>query len=572
MLQVTISGVGLDNKSITWCSNLVAVDSDLKESWNFWNPAIPLRGILEFWNPVIPYHTTDTGILGEQIHQSLLRYSTTTTTQAIAKTLCIVDTDIKHYVTKQFLQVQQPVESDLEKYKDESNNSATAQAKSTVNKKPRFLFLTTPLYHQTPQSRIVFNPPLETQSETPRTSGNPHFWNQYKENTSTWEQPPAQNPAEPAFPLTEETAILQPSGLNNKGKQPALASGKHSNMQTPTPLNITSNTSPINQIMLEKFSEEEDNAYLWIAKAKKAITVNNWDDDRAIQDYYTVAQVLNQFIKGLQNSILRSVRPHHLANLQDTITLACDFEFTEQEPELQEPIDHHNGEKITTTDTYSNRIKKDHGPKSRKPISATKILAKHNIPISHISKSTTPICTTSSNYYQLPPMTQAISHYPTPSYSPSRPRAIDYNQGWRNSNNNQVQTNTPTRYLNQASYLGLTKDQGRDVEQISKPSKQTKSNIPPATITENTTLATIFSFNIDNLNTHSLFSETAINQNKPITTLYTDARVGGINIKLILDSRSAVDHATTARIITVNRNTKTPIGEIDNFSFKINGI
>ncbi|KAG9296656.1 hypothetical protein G9A89_009915 [Geosiphon pyriformis] len=30
MLQMTISGVGLDNKPITWCSNLVAVDSDLK--------------------------------------------------------------------------------------------------------------------------------------------------------------------------------------------------------------------------------------------------------------------------------------------------------------------------------------------------------------------------------------------------------------------------------------------------------------------------------------------------------------------------------------------------------------
>ncbi|KAG9296292.1 hypothetical protein G9A89_014884 [Geosiphon pyriformis] len=193
-----------------------------------------------------------------------------------------------------------------------------------------------------------------------------------------------------------------------------------------------------------------------------------------------------------------------------------------------------------------------------------------------------------------------------------RPRAIDYNQEWRNPNNNQIQTNsglfrpisrgsaqsrpTPTGYPNQASYLGLMENQSfdkstpveeGDIERIFQPSKQTKSNIPPATITEDTTLATIFPFDIDNLNTHSLFSGAAINQDKPITALYTDARVGGIDIKLILNSGSAgsiitkqlmdqlgcqVDHAATAQIITVDGNTKTPIGEIDNFPFEINGI
>ncbi|KAG9298561.1 hypothetical protein G9A89_018920 [Geosiphon pyriformis] len=125
-------------------------------------------------------------------------------------------------------------------------------------------------------------------------------------------------------------------------------------------------------------------------------------------------------------------------------------------------------------------------------------------------------------------------------------------------------------------------DQGFD-----KSTPQTKSNILPATITEDTTLAAIFPFDINNLNTHSLFSGAAINQDKPIMALYTDVRVGGIDIKLILDSGSAgsiitkqlidqlnhqVDCATTAQIITADGNTKTPIGEIDNFLFEINGI
>ncbi|KAG9298564.1 hypothetical protein G9A89_018923 [Geosiphon pyriformis] len=122
---------------------------------------------------------TDTGRLREQIHQSLLRYSTATTTQAIAETLCIINTDIKYYVAQRFPQVQQPVESDPEKYENKSNNPITAQAKFMVNKKLRVLFPTTPSYYQTSQSRIVFNPPLETQSETSQTPGNPHSWNQH---------------------------------------------------------------------------------------------------------------------------------------------------------------------------------------------------------------------------------------------------------------------------------------------------------------------------------------------------------------------------------------------------------
>ncbi|KAG9299804.1 hypothetical protein G9A89_013164 [Geosiphon pyriformis] len=183
------------------------------------------------------------------------------------------------------------------------------------------------------------------------------------------------------------------------------------------------------------------------------------------------------------------------------------------------------------------------------------------------------------NYYQPPPITQTIPYYQTSPYSLSRPRAIDYNQGWKNLNNNQVQTNSgPSQPMLHASYLGFIKDQGFD-----KSTPQTKSNISPATITEDTTLAAIFLFDINNLNTHSLFSGAAINQDKSITALYTNARIREIDIKLILDSGSAgsiitkqlmdqLDCAATTQIITADGNTKTLIGEINNFSFKINGI
>ncbi|KAG9291700.1 hypothetical protein G9A89_022119 [Geosiphon pyriformis] len=71
-----------------------------------------------------------------------------------------------------------------------------------------------------------------------------------------------------------------------------------------------------------------------------------------------------------------------------------------------------------------------------------------------------------------------------------------------------------------------------------------------------------------------LFSR-AVLEAKPITVMYTDAKVEGQSIKLILDSDQLdhrVDQAANAKIITADRATKTSIGKIDNFPFEVNGI
>ncbi|KAG9301074.1 hypothetical protein G9A89_015810 [Geosiphon pyriformis] len=112
------------------------------------------------------------------------------------------------------------------------------------------------------------------------------------------------------------------------------------------------------------------------------------------------------------------------------------------------------------------------------------------------------------------------------------------------------------------------------------------SNIPPATITEDKSLATIFSFEFEKTTAMPLFSGATL-EAKPITAMYTDAKVEGQFIKLIFDSSSAgsiitrqlmdqlgyqVDRTASARIITADRVTKTPIGKINDFFFKVNGI
>ncbi|KAG9303552.1 hypothetical protein G9A89_018448 [Geosiphon pyriformis] len=90
-----------------------------------------------------------------------------------------------------------------------------------------------------------------------------------------------------------------------------------------------------------------------------------------------------------------------------------------------------------------------------------------------------------------------------------------------------------------------------------------------ATITENKLLDAIFPFELEKLLAMPLFSG-AILKEKPITTMYTNAKVDSHLIKLILDSRSA--STVNAQIIMADEATKTPISEIDNFSIEVNSI
>ncbi|KAG9290552.1 hypothetical protein G9A89_020922 [Geosiphon pyriformis] len=389
---------------------------------------------------------TDTGRLGKQIYQSLLGYSTATITRAITETLRIINTDIKYYVAQQFPQIQQPVKSDPEEYENESNNPITVQAKSMNCIQP-----------------IPRNSVRNTMNSWKSTPLESTQLNQITRRIRI--APPAQNLVESASLLIEETAILQPIGSSDKGKQPALAPEEHSNTWTPIPLNITSNTPPINRIMayrdiakLEKFFGEEDNAYSWITDAEKAITTNGWNDD------YTI-QALLFFLTRTTNSCL-----------QDTIALAHNFESTEQEVNHIQAINLAIN-RTSNIDAKITQLSEKLTQKIEQPRYQQNMVPQYSIPQNQLPLYTQQVSYTQpplQNYYQPPPMTQTIPHYQTSPYSPSRPRAIDYNQGWRNSNNNQMQTNsgpfrpipcspaqsrpTPTEYPNQASYLGLIED------------------------------------------------------------------------------------------------------------------
>ncbi|KAG9299320.1 hypothetical protein G9A89_013968 [Geosiphon pyriformis] len=118
-------------------------------------------------------------------------------------------------------------------------------------------------------------------------------------------------------------------------------------------------------------------------------------------------------------------------------------------------------------------------------------------------------------------------------------------------------------------------------------SNSSNNTIPPAQIAQNANLSDIFPFEFEANESPFLLSNAAANKQKAITAMYTKATVKKKPIQLILDSGSAgsiityqlmqqlqktVDRSAQTVIVTANNMKKTPVGEIDNFSFTINEI
>ncbi|KAG9306829.1 hypothetical protein G9A89_005730 [Geosiphon pyriformis] len=125
-----------------------------------------------------------------------------------------------------------------------------------------------------------------------------------------------------------------------------------------------------------------------------------------------------------------------------------------------------------------------------------------------------------------------------------------------------------TQNPNSQNYLSLLVTPENATPNNQKLEQTPTNNIPPATIMEDKSLDAIFPFKFEGPLTTPLFSKATLEE-KPITTMYTDAKIDGHLIKLILDS---VDRAASARIITADGAIKTPIGKIDDLPIEINGI
>ncbi|KAG9288601.1 hypothetical protein G9A89_006702 [Geosiphon pyriformis] len=186
-----------------------------------------------------------------------------------------------------------------------------------------------------------------------------------------------------------------------------------------------------------------------------------------------------------------------------------------------------------------------------------------------------------------------IQQYQTPStqqYQVPARRLVQHNQF---TSQNQFQNNN--NRINPNNQLVLQNFEESDFQQlalseneVAAPRSNSSNNtIPSAQIAQNANLLDIFSFEFEANESPFLLSNAAANEQKAITAMYTKTTVEEKPIQLILDSRSAgsiityqlmqqlqktVNRPAQTVIVTATGIKKTPVEEIDNFPFTIDGI
>ncbi|KAG9291652.1 hypothetical protein G9A89_022071 [Geosiphon pyriformis] len=293
-------------------------------------------------------------------------------------------------------------------------------------------------------------------------------------------------------------------------------------------------------------------------------------------NYFTVAQILNQFICGLCSSILQYIRPIYPVNLQAAITNTRDFEATELETNHAQAVNlvmNGSSKLDSKLKQFSNSINQ----KLKVTISSELLTYDTATTLSTTSISNTNLSVNNtSNLLAAVTIYLSIAALDNLSAPTNSNTTTELTSKW----NPKAEINPTkleiidgsteyTQNLNSQNYLSLLvipEDAPFNNPKTNQKQSLT-SNILLVTITKNKSLDTIFPFQFEEPSTTLLFSG-AVLDTKPITAMYTDTKVDGHVIKLILD----IDHVASARIITADGATKTPIGEIDGFSFEVNDI
>ncbi|KAG9301484.1 hypothetical protein G9A89_008336 [Geosiphon pyriformis] len=328
---------------------------------------------------------------------------------------------------------------------------------------------------------------------------------------------------------------------------------------------------------------------------------------QAIQaDYFTAPQILNQFIHRLHNFKAAELEANHA----QVINLVMNRLF-ELDSKLKQfdSIDQKLEKYLANNQAVKNRKPIIRKPvlKTQLQISSSESILKSgsistllhpndtttNLLTTHISSSNLSVNNTHHISTTIPTYLSATasSNLSIPTNSNIIPKLTSKQNSKTKTDTTKLEINLGTKYtqnLNAQHYLSLLVIPEDTSPNNWKPNqdKLPTSNIPSATIMEDKSLAAIFFFEIEEPLETLLFNRAAL-EKKPITTMYTDAKINGYSIKLILDSGLAgsiitkqlidqlsyqVNQTASARIITTDGTTKIPIGKIDDLSIKVNGI
>ncbi|KAG9306999.1 hypothetical protein G9A89_003050 [Geosiphon pyriformis] len=163
----------------------------------------------------------------------------------------------------------------------------------------------------------------------------------------------------------------------------------------------------------------------------------------------------------------------------------------------------------------------------------------------------------------------------------------------KKSNNNRINPNNqlvsrnfgqqkPNHYHTQPSYLTIPEESDfqqtvLSEDEVAAPrSNPSNHTILLAQIAQNANLSNIFLFEFEANESPFLLSNAAVNKQKAITAMYTEATIERKPICLILDTDTTIQikhRQTSSKVIVIaDGMKKTPVGEINDFPFTIDGI
>ncbi|KAG9289973.1 hypothetical protein G9A89_010279 [Geosiphon pyriformis] len=333
---------------------------------------------------------------------------------------------------------------------------------------------------------------------------------------------------------------------------------------------------------------------------------NNNNINKLANTFTTIRQedteaILNQFIRRLHSSILQQVCPMHPVDLPTTVTYTRDFEAAELEANHTQAVNL----AINRSSELDSKLKQFRNTncfqnQSRLLLSSNQLwqpemhICYNCVPDSEPLPESRPIPTHLLTY-------DASTNLSTASLSNSSLSTATTSNllGTATSNISTAATSnlSNTHYSNTTSKLSSNDIREPKIEdhpklEISNSCTLTDSQLflptirilsvefgywfhpkPEFPILFKPSNA-IFPFELEEPSDMLLFSRAALEE-KLITAMYTDAKVNGHFIKLILDNDQLgcrVNCTASARIITANEAIKTPIGKIDDFPIEVNGI
>ncbi|KAG9303885.1 hypothetical protein G9A89_005795 [Geosiphon pyriformis] len=256
-------------------------------------------------------------------------------------------------------------------------------------------------------------------------------------------------------------------------------------------------------------------------------------------NYYSDAQILNQFIAGLKNKLIKKVHPHAPEDLNSAIQHAKRYEMAIEEANRTKLVNLAIGETSSAAEEKIDQLTKKPAPQP--------IQQQYQQP--------------PTQYYQVPARRLITQNQFTPQ------NRYQVNNSRISSNNQLVLQNTtqtrPNYYYTQPSYLTMLEEQdfhhtalseSRAAAQQQQNPSHNHTTIPPARIAENANLSDIFLFEFEANESPFLLSNAAANEQKAITAMYTEAEVKGKPIRLILDSESARSVITYQSMQQLKRN------------------